>query len=263
MTAVGTIASVWRYPVKSMAGETLDRAFVSYAGVYGDRLYAFRSSASVPGFPFLTAREQHAMLRHKARFRHAERAALPANLAKAEALEPGINPIPASPEDRVVEVETPTGAVHAVDDPAVVASLTASLGREHVLTLIRSDKAITDCRPLSLFSVQTAARLGAEIGAPMDPRRFRANLTLDFPGTDGFAEDAYVGRTLRLGPKATVRVLERDPRCALVTLDPDTAERDFRVLKTIQAAHDGYAGVYAAVLTEGVVRPGDAVVVED
>jgi uncharacterized protein YcbX len=263
MTHLGTIASAWRYPVKSMAGETLDQAFVSYAGIYGDRLYAFRSAAAVPGFPFLTAREQHTMLRHKARFRHAERAALPPNLAEADALQPGINPIPASPEDRVVEVETPAGAVHAVDDPAVVASLTESLGREHALTLIRSDKAITDCRPLSLFSVQTATRLGAEIGATMDPRRFRANLYLDLPGTDGFAEDGYVGRTLRLGPKATVRVLERDPRCALVTLDPDSAARDFRVLKTIQAAHEGYAGVYAAVLTEGVVKPGDVVALED
>lgn len=252
MTIVGRVESLWRYPVKSMCGEDLRQAFIGFAGVHGDRLYAFRSPASPAGFPYLTAREKHAMLLHRPRFRHPERAALPLNLAEAEGMAPGINPAPADPLDLALDVETPDGRVLAIDDPAL------ARGLGDALRLTRSDKAITDCRPVSLFSVQTARRLGEELGRTVDKRRFRANVYLDLDAP-GFAEDGFVGRTLRLGAKAMVAVIERDPRCALVTLDPDTAERDFQVLKTVTTTHEGMAGVYAAVLVEGVVRPGDTV----
>jgi hypothetical protein len=45
MTTVGAVDGIWRYPVKSMRGEELGEAFVGFSGVYGDRLYAFKSSA--------------------------------------------------------------------------------------------------------------------------------------------------------------------------------------------------------------------------
>ena len=56
MTIVGKVDSLWRYPVKSMRGEELDEAFASYSGIYGDRVFAFRSSANHKGFPYFTAR---------------------------------------------------------------------------------------------------------------------------------------------------------------------------------------------------------------
>ena len=65
MSAVGTVESLWRYPVKSMRGEELDELFAGYAGVYGDRLFAFESSASPKGFPFFTGREQRQMIRYR------------------------------------------------------------------------------------------------------------------------------------------------------------------------------------------------------
>jgi len=71
MKLVGLVESVWRYPVKSMRGEELDEAFVGFGGVYGDRLYAFRSSAAPKGFPYLTGREQQQMLLCQPAFRDA------------------------------------------------------------------------------------------------------------------------------------------------------------------------------------------------
>ena len=56
MGIVGKVESLWRYPVKSMRGEELDEMFAGYAGVYGDRLFAFESSAGRKGFPFFTGR---------------------------------------------------------------------------------------------------------------------------------------------------------------------------------------------------------------
>jgi MOSC domain-containing protein len=63
MSVVGTVESLWRYPVKSMRGEELDEIFAGFAGVYGDRLFAFESSASSKGFPFFTGRDQRQMIR--------------------------------------------------------------------------------------------------------------------------------------------------------------------------------------------------------
>jgi uncharacterized protein YcbX len=80
---------------------------------------------------------------------------------------------------------------------------------------------------------------------------------MDLAPATGFAEDGFVGCTVRIGSKAVVSVLERDPRCAMITIDPDTAERNPAILGKVTKAHDGKAGVYAAVLVEGVVRVGD------
>ena len=160
MSIVGRIESLWRYPVKSMRGEELDEAFVGFSGVYGDRLFAFKSTGCPKGFPYLTGREQREMLLYRPRFRHPDKAAKPPDLAETEALSPGLNPLPADPADLAVEVETPSGEVLAVDDPALTRMLAERMGDGHSLTLVRSERALTDCRPVSLFSIQTARQLG-------------------------------------------------------------------------------------------------------
>ncbi len=91
MSNIGKVESLWRYPIKSMRGQELDEAFVGFSGIYGDRLFAFRSSASPKGFPYLTAREQRKLLRYRPRFRYPDKAARPINLAEAESIAPGLN----------------------------------------------------------------------------------------------------------------------------------------------------------------------------
>jgi uncharacterized protein YcbX len=242
-----------------MRGEELEEAFVGFAGVYGDRLFAFKSSAAPKGFPYLTGREQEGMLLYRPRFRHPERAAKPPNLSEAESMAPGINPLFADPADLAVDVETPSGQVLGVDDPALMSLLAKRMGDGHVLVLRRSERAMTDCRPISLFSIQTGRQLGDAIGTTIDKRRFRANIYMDLAPAAGFAEDAYVGRTLRIGPKVVISVLERDPRCKMITLDPDTAEPNAQLLRTVNQSHDNKAGVYGAVLVEGTIRRGDVI----
>jgi uncharacterized protein YcbX len=259
MSVIGIVESLWRYPVKSMRGEELDEMFAGYSGVYGDRLFAFRSSASPKGFPYLTAREQREMLRYRPRFRHLDKAARPINLTEAEGMLPGANPMSANPAELMVDVDTPDGQTIAIDNPALIDMLRAGIDEKHQLTLLRSDRAMTDCRPLSLFAVQSARKLGEEIGTIVDKRRFRANVYLDLTSSDGFAEDEFVGRSLRIGSKVVVSVLERDPRCMMITLDPDTGEKAPALLKKVAQAHSGMAGIYGAVLAEGMVRKGDSV----
>jgi uncharacterized protein YcbX len=256
---IGKVDSLWRYPVKSMRGEEMEEMFAGYGGVYGDRLFAFESSASPKGFPFFTGRDKRQMIRYRARFRDPEKAARPVNLDEAEKLSPNLNPISAGASQLMIDVETPDGKAFAIDDPALIENLRANVAGKPDLTLLRSEKAITDCCPLSIFSVQTAKKLRDESGVDVDKRRFRANIYVDLKSSDGFAEDEFVGRSLRIGSKVTVAVLQRDARCMMITLDPDTAEKTPAILKAIAQAHEGMAGVYGAVLVEGMVRKGDLI----
>jgi hypothetical protein len=246
-----------------MGGEPLEELFLGFSGVYGDRCYAFRNSAARRGFPYLNANVQQRMLLYRPKFRYPERAAKPPNLTEASAIAPGVTPANAEPDDLIVDVLTPSGAAVAVDDPALIEMLGEGLPGENHLTLVRSDRALTDCRPVSLISLQTVGRIGEELGAPVDKRRFRSNVYIDLTSGRGFAEDELVGRRLRLGPRAVVWVLERDPRCKMISLDPDTGEHDPEVLRKVAQAHEASAGVYCAVLVEGVLSAGDAVEVVD
>ena len=263
MRIVGHVDSVWRYPVKSMRGEKLPEAFLGFPGMYGDRAYAFRSSAAPKGFPYFTGREQPQMLRYRASYRHADRMTMPPNLAEAEALAPGVTPVYADLADQMVDVETPSGEIFAVDDPRLSDLLREGARDGLTLTLLRSERALTDCRPVSLISLQTARQLSAEVGIDVDKRRFRANVYLDLAGGAGFGEDAWVGRRIRIGAKAEVSVMDRDPRCKMITLDPDTAQANPDVIRHVAKAHDGMAGVYAAVVVEGAIRAGDAILLLD
>jgi len=253
MAVIGTVASVWRYPVKSMAGEEMSQAFVGYAGLYGDRMYAFTSAGNPAIFPYVTGRQAPHMLAFRPRFRHGESSAIPPNWAEAQATGPGLTPLFADADAMAVDVELPSGESFAVDDPELARRLGDGLG------LLRSERALSDCRPVSLFALQTGRQLAAEIGIDIDNRRFRANLYLDLADQPGFAEERYLGRRLRVGERLELTATERDPRCKMISLDPDTGVENRDVLRKVAREHDGAAGVYAVVLVEGIVRPGDPV----
>ena len=257
MSIIGKVDSLWRYPVKSMRGEELDEVFAGFSGIYGDRLFAFRSSASPKGFPYFTARAQTRLLQYRPRFRNPDKAARPINLTEAESM--GANPVSADPSELMIDVETPDGRTLAIDDPALMELVRTDIDQKHQLTLMRSERAMTDCRPFSMFSLQSARQLAEETGTPMDKRRFRANVYVDLTSVEGFGENAFVGRSLRIGPKAVVTILERDPRCMMIILDPDTGEKTPAILKKLAQDHDGMAGVYGAVIVEGMLRKGDPV----
>ena len=261
MSIVGKVDSLWRYPVKSMRGEELDEAFAGFSGIYGDRLFAFRSSASPKGFPYFTAREQRRLLQFRPHFRYPEKAARPINLTEAESM--GANPVSADSSELMIDVETPNGKTLGIDDPTLMEMLRTDIDQKHKLTLMRSERALTDCRPVSIFSLRSARQLEEETGVPIDKRRFRANVYADLTSAGGFAENDFVGRSLRIGPKVVVRILERDARCVMITLDPDTTEKTPEILKKVAQAHEGMAGVYGAVMVEGMLHKGDPVEVLD
>jgi hypothetical protein len=182
MTTIGTIESLWRYPVKSMGGEAMTEVFIGFSGVYGDRCYAFKNSAARKGFPYLNANVQQQMLRYHPKFCYPERAIKPPNLLEAMSIAPGATPANAEPDDLMLEVVTPSGAVVSINDPGLIEMLGEGLRGENQLTLVRSDRALTDCRPISLISLQTVRQIGEELGLSIDKRRFRAtSISISIP----------------------------------------------------------------------------------
>jgi uncharacterized protein YcbX len=259
MSAIGKVDSVWRYPVKSMRGEELEQVYIGFSGVYGDRLFAFKDASAMAGFPYLTGREEQEMLLYRPLFRNPDKAAMPLNLAEAEDLAPGVTPIFGDADELGLDIETPSGDVLAIDDPALIEKLTARLDGKHDVSLLRCDRPMTDCRPVSLFSLQTTRQLGEEVDAVLDKRSFRANIYVDLAAADGFGEEKLIGKTVQIGARVVLSILERDPRCKMITLDPDTGEANPKILRAVARNHDGMAGIYGAVLVEGAVRAGDEI----
>jgi uncharacterized protein len=233
MSQVGQVASIFRYPVKSMAGESIEGSCLTGFGLEGDRLYAFESSGAPAGMLRLTGRERREMLRYQ----------------------------PALRLDGRVEVRVPTGEKLLVDSPEMLAYLSNHIPGGNQFVLTRTSTPQTDVRPLSLISMETIRRLSAELGRRIDPRRFRANLYLELGG-EPFAEDSLVGQTLRIGSSATIRIRERDPRCRLITYDPDApvaADPLFDLMKLLDRNHQCRAGVYATIEEPGSICAGDAI----
>jgi uncharacterized protein len=220
---VGRIVALWRYPVKSMAGEPLEAADVSWHGLAGDRRWAFiRAGLERSNFPWLTIRERADMGSHRPSFVDAER-----------------------PDASRTLVRTPAGEQLDVVDPALAASLGEGV------RVIKQNRGVFDALPLSLIST-------ASIGS-LDMRRFRPNLVVEAPGE--FPEDGWVGSTLSIGGMR-MRVDKRDPRCVLVNVDPDTTERDPSILRWIAQERDTCLGVYGSVVAPGRVTVGDVVWLE-
>ena len=121
---------------------------------------------------------------------------------------------------------------------------------------------IFDDAPVSIISQSTIAGIGSEAGMNLDRRRFRANIFLETHETTPFIEDDWIGGTLLFGndtAKAAVRVTAHDVRCMIINLDPNTAEQDPRVLKTVVRLNKNTAGAYGVVVQTGTVRVGDDV----
>jgi uncharacterized protein YcbX len=124
---------------------------------------------------------------------------------------------------------------------------------------------IFDEASLSVISLATIAAISREAGVDLDSRRFRANIVIETHDTEPFIEDGWVGRRLVFGdsePRPAVSITERDVRCMMINLDPDTGRQDAQMLKTVVRLNKNNAGVYGTVVQTGMIRIGQAVSLE-
>ncbi len=243
-----------------MRGEEIPHIYTAYTGLMGDRIYGVVAADGSPGHPWHTGRNQKEFVLYNARYKSGEELLLPTNLdASYGEWPPGIDPIYPDADAFKVSVETPEGATYDdIENPAFIEDLEQTTGRS--LRVHVTQRGQFDARPVSLISLSTAAKLGEELGMNIDKRRFRANFYVEWDNQDDpYFEFSLVGKTLKIGDRLELAIVERDPRCKMITLDPDTAEASPKVLRHVARNHGGDAGVFAAVLQDGRVNKGDPI----
>ena len=234
---VGRVKAILRYPVKSMRGENLDQAEIGWYGIDGDRRWAFVKSGDTSHFPWLTGREVPEMVLYSPRYDDRS-----------------------DTKQSQVLVKTPGGDEWTINSPELLSELAGRYGRP--AHLIHLGKGCHDAMPLSLLSTATVESFGQEVGLPLDPRRFRPNILVELVSGKAYDEDSWVGGVVQIGegPKAArIQVNRRNVRCVMTNIDPETAQRDPRVLKAVVRARDECAAIYGSAEQPGVVRVGDPI----
>ncbi len=269
--ASGTIGGIWRYPVKSMAGEEIGATRVTPRGLLGDRAYAIVDTKTNRAAVVRTWGAR--MLSYSARFdsEPAEDQALPAvrvTTPDGSVIEgAGIEAKLAAEFDRPLNLlsQAPEGLL--VEFPKGTLGGTLAELTEAPLAGAAAPGTFFDLAPLHLVTTATLARLQDEAGATrIDPRRFRPNFVVQ-TGTP-LVENGWVGRNLAIGDEVVVKVTLACPRCVNVTAEQPGLAKDAALLRTISKLNTQdlgdfgllpCIGVYAEVVQPGLVKQGDAV----
>lgn len=227
---VGHVAAITRFPVKSMTGEAMGEATIGWQGIEGDRQWAWLKAGDLTRFPWFTGRDLSDLIRWQATYDD-----------------------PVNPRRSRVSVAAPDGGRWTLTDEALRCALEARAGRE--LRLMQLGRGMHDAMPVSVASTASFAALDAAHGGVVDPRRFRTNLIVE----SDVQEADWPGRQVRFGEGVALLLADPAPRCAMVTIDPDIAERDPRVLRTVARSFGAAFATYASVAMPGWVRVGDPV----
>jgi uncharacterized protein YcbX len=234
---VGRVKEIYRFPVKSMRGESLEKAEIGWYGLDGDRRWAFVISGDTSHFPWLTGREVPELVLYTPRYAD-----------------------PSQTKTSPVVVTTPDGVEMELAGPELLDELTGRFGK--AAYLIHLSKGCHDAMPLSFLSTATLEAFGQEAGLPLNPRRFRSNFIVELANGQPYDEDRWVGSTIRIGEAADaprIQINRRNQRCVMTNIDPDTAQRDARVLKAVVNLRDECAAVYGSAEHPGMVRVGDPI----
>lgn len=219
-----------RYPVKSVGGESLRHAGATPRGLVGDRIWAVYTDDGFIG----SGKSSY-------RFRHVE------GLLGVRARLAGERPV----------LELPDGTTATAGDPDTDRRLSELLGRPLSLRP-ETTASHHDASPLHLVTTASLRLLEQRLGEPVDVRRLRPNLVLDVPG-DGFVEDAWQGRELRVGADVVLAVGAGMQRCAMVNAAQIGLAHDARLLKLIAKEHDLDLGLQVTVVRPGPIAVGDPV----
>lgn len=238
---VGEVEALFRYPVKSMSGECLEVADLGWHGLDGDRRLAFRRADDRGGFPWLTATKLPELILFAPQRRG-----------------------PAVGGNLPTHVRTPEGKELALFSQ----ELATEIGRRHgsPVEMMHLSRGIFDEASISVITSTTVGEIGRLAGQRSDVRRFRPNILIaSLRSAVPFEEDEWVGGVLSFGDTneaAAIAITNRDERCSMVNVDPDSARPAAQVLKVIVRVRDNKAGVYGTVTRRGRLAVGQPIFFE-
>jgi len=234
---IGQVEAIFRYPVKSMAGERVEVANLGWHGIDGDRRLALRRTQEQSGFPWLTASKLPDLLLFTP-LRH----------------EDGV------PADLPTHIRTPEGKELEVFGE----ELAAEIERRHKapVQMMHLRDGVFDEASVSVIAADTVQEIGRLAGRGSDVRRFRPNIVVRLLRPSPFQEDTWLGGVLLFGEPGEgprVSVTRRDARCSMVNFDPDSGRSAPEVLKSIVRTHQNNAGIYGTVIRTGRLATGQTI----
>ena len=267
--SIGAVASLHRYPVKSMLGEELNATRVSFKGFQGDRVFALADVATGK----IASAKNPSKWPNLFQFRAAFTAPL-----NGDHLPPA-------------RITFPDGETASTDDQNIAARLSASLGKPvrflqsapaagtleeywaDIAGLARRDVVTDEAMPadtffdLGMIHLLTTATIDSYRAlypeGRFEPRRFRPNLMVQtVSGLGGFPENEWDEKVLAIGSEVKIKITGPCGRCVMTTLPQGDLPRDTGILKTAAQHNQARVGAYAAVLQGGVIQVGDSVQIE-
>jgi uncharacterized protein YcbX len=234
---IGHVEAIFRYPVKSMAGERLEAANLGWYGLDGDRRLALRRVDDRSGMPWLTASKLPDLLQFAPECRQ-----------------------DGAQGDMPMQIRTPDGKEMSVfgDD------LAKEVGRRYgaPVQMMQLRHGIFDEASISVIASDTVREIGRLAGRSLDVRRFRPNIVVRLPQSIPFQEDEWLGGVLLFGEgddAPAIAATTRDERCSMVNLDPDSASPAPEVMKAIVRANQNNAGIYGTVIHTGRLAVGQTI----
>ena len=241
---IGSVDAIFRYPVKSMAGEQLEVADLGWHGLDGDRRLAFRRVDDRSEMPWLTASKLPELVLFSPR-RHSH------GIAGEDPLLP-------------THVRTPEGEELLIFGNELANDVGRRYGAPVQMTRLRHG--IFDDATISVIASETISEIGQLSGRSADVRRFRPNVLVRLLRPTPFHEGDWLGGVLEFGERhdgPAIAVTMHDVRCAMVNLDPDSARPQPEVMKAIVRANQNNAGIYGAVLRTGRLATGHTIFFRD
>jgi uncharacterized protein len=270
---IGTVVSLWRYPVKSMMGEELNATEITEWGLLGDRAYALVDSTDAKVASAKNPRKWPNLFDFRATFieppRISEslppvRITLPDGTI-ATSQQSDLNQILSNVLNRKV---TFTGPGRSQVEPANAEEYWPDIEgldyRDTVTDFDLPEGTFFDCATVHLLTTATLDRLRELYPTGrFEVRRFRPNIVLKpAAGEKTFIENSWIGHTLAIGDEVRLSVTGSCPRCVMITLPQGDVPRDPGILRTVAQHNQANVGVYAAVVRGGTIHRGDPVRLE-
>ncbi len=267
---LGSVVSLWRYPVKSMIGEELNSSYVTERGLVGDRTYGIIDQETGKVASAKNPRKWGKLFDFRAAF---------------------VDPPQIVESIPPVRIALPDGNIIFSNDKHVDANLSKVLGREvkimkanlenpsyeeywpNIEGLAQREKITDEGMPpqtffdiavIHILTTSTINRLRELYPeGRFEVRRFRPNIVVESVSEEkDFIENSWVGKTLTIGKEIFLRVTGPCTRCVMTSLPQGDLPKDLGILRTVARYNQVYAGVYASVEHSGNIKRGDPVWME-
>lgn len=267
----GSVAALWRYPVKSMMGEELNSCEVTGRGLLGDRQFAVvdRATGKVGGAK--NPRKWGSFFDFRAAY--AEPPGTGARMSPVRITLPDGTVVTSGQADLEQVLSRAFGREVALEEARPGTSSSGAMAEEYWPDMAGLDYRDTvtdfempagtffDLAVVHLLTTATIDHLRALYPqGRFEVRRFRPNVVVSAGGEEaGFAENGWIGRTVAIGGTVRLAVTEPCPRCVMITLPQGDLPKDAGILRTAAQHNAVNVGVYASVVSGGTIRRGDPV----